>query len=213
MKKLNYLLILPMAFLMLSCGGSKKVVSQNGETTKKEKKNKASLGGMLGGSLLGSIVEIPTEASAETPEVSMSSTVVAGSDRQIIDNEEIEEPKFVLVKTFVSISKVLGLRPGQSFSSVVSSLGDPYDILHKDSKGSAYLYFYKTINSIFDENTENEVNSSKVGVKHDSSLNRVYLEFDSSNNLVKVVTNEGLSNTRTILGFNKEWKKYWQILT
>lgn len=191
--------------LLISCGGQKSLVSQNQSNQKEDlKKPKKKLGlGSLVSSVMTSTENLSSPSPTSQP-VMTSSSVSSGSNREIIETNEIEEPKILQLTSFVTISKILSLKPNQSYNSVVSTIGEPYDILHKDSKGSIYLYYYRTIDSLYNENSENLVGSESEGNRLDGSWNRVYLEFDSSNNLVKIVTNEGFSNTGSVINFNKK---------
>jgi len=187
----NYLLLF-CTFLFISCGGSKGVSSAM---------NSGSLvGSLLGGTTANEIDAVAPEPTVQSGELMLS----GGADRQIVKEEKIEEPQSLLIKSFVSISHLLSLKVGQSYNSIVSKMGNPYDLLHEDSNGSVVKYYYKTINSIFDENTENVVGFKSKKSLHDSSLRTVYLHFDSSDNLVKVVSNEGFSNSSGVLNFNEE---------
>tara|TARA_B100000795_G_scaffold158918_1_gene119414 strand:+ start:529 stop:1098 length:570 start_codon:yes stop_codon:yes gene_type:complete len=183
MKKIILLLLLVSSMSLISCGGQKAVVKSGKSQVDKPKKS-------FMGSLLSSATSLSEVKAISSPTASLPGanqiSVSSGADRKSIELEEIEEPRNLQITTFVSISKVLSLKPGQSYTSVISSIGNPYDILYKNRKGSVYVYYYKTIDSIYDENTENIVGSSRKGQRHRSGLNDVYLEFDSSNNLVRI---------------------------
>ena len=195
MKKIILLLTLTSSMFLISCGSKKNVIQSGGTQTEKkseEVKPKKSFMGSLLSSVNASaltpkaINSSPTSIPGASNQVSISS----GANRKMIELEEIEEPRYLQIRTFVSISKILSLKPGQSYTSVVSSIGDPYDILHKTRKGSVYVYYYKTIDAIYDENTENIIGSSRKSQRHPSSIKDVYLEFDSSNNLVRISSNK-----------------------
>lgn len=193
----NYLLLFS-TFLLISCGGSKGIAdSMNSGSTAEA----GFLGSLLGGAETTAIQEVAQdEPTVQSGELTLSD----GANRQVIKEEKIEEPQSLLIKSFVSISDILSLKVGQSYGSIVSKMGNPYDLLHEDSDGSVVLYFYKTINSIFDENTENLVGFESKKSLHDSSLRKVYLHFDSSDNLVKAVSDNGLSMSDRVLDFNEE---------
>tara|TARA_B110000211_G_C13805318_1_gene432433 strand:- start:98 stop:670 length:573 start_codon:yes stop_codon:yes gene_type:complete len=188
----NYLLLF-CTFLFISCGSTKGV------------SNSLATGSLVGSLLGGTSASEIDEAQDQQPTLQSGELMLsAGADRQIIKEEKVEDPQSLLIKSFVSISHLLSLKVGQSYNSIVSKMGNPYDLLHEDSNGSVVQYYYKTINSIFDENTENIVGGKSKKSLHDSSLRTAYLHFDSSDNLVKVVSTQGFSSSSSVLNFNEE---------
>lgn len=171
-------LVIVTSLFIYSCGSSKKV-----------------------GSTLMNIVE---DASGGVAVNSINSQVVVGGlDRQIIDEKKIEKPRSILTKGFISLNDILDLKIGEDYEVIKSRIGIPYDILHLDNKGIVITYNYKKIHSIYDENTENVIGSKPKSKLFDNSINKAYLHFNSSKNLILLVTDEGFRSSKSVLQFGQ----------
>jgi hypothetical protein len=198
MKKLTKsALVIVVSLLIYSCGSSKPISQLKEEIEKEElQKNSSKVGTTL--------MKIVEDASGDVALNSINSQVIVGGlDRQIIDEKKIEKPRSILSKGFVSLNDILDLKIGEDYGVIKNRIGIPYDILHLDNKGLVVTYNYKKIHSIYDENTENLIGSNPKAKLFDSSINKAYLHFDSSNNLVLLVTDEGFRSSKSVLQFGQ----------
>ena len=197
MKKLfKNVSILSLLIVLISCSSGKKVTKPEERDSSPKMTLKQVLIDPLGST--GSPSElVPTN----------NQVVVGNLDRQIIEERKIEKPKSILTRQFVSIESILGLNVGQTYGSIINSLGSPYDILHLDNKGFIVTYIYKRIHSVYDENTENNLSSKPKSKIFDATLNRAYLHFDSSKQLVLLVTDEGFNSSKSVIRFGQNINK------
>ena len=197
MKKLTKIvLVIVTPLIIFSCGSSKSIPQVVEEFENEKQKNPSKIG--------TSLMNAVENATGSTAINSITSQVVVGGlDRQVIDEKKIEKPRSILTKGFVSLNDVLDLKLGEDYEVIKNRIGIPYDILHLDNKGLVVTYNYKKVHSIYDENTENLIGSKPKSKLFDSSINRAYLHFDSSNNLILLVTDEGFRSSKSVLQFGQ----------
>ncbi len=96
---------------------------------------------------------------------------------------------------FTTVDKVLALKPGMSYSEVVTTLGSaPYDLLSLtyDDKQTVYVWYYKKIERKEDPKVMLTKEGGATGDEVIDIQQMLYVTFDANGKLVKATTDAGL---------------------
>ena len=105
---------------------------------------------------------------------------------------------------FTSSDRLYQIRPGDSYETVVATLGsEPYNVLSKQANGfDVYVYRYKIVERECQPESINQRGGESQGIEvYNGREEKVYLIFEN-NKLQSLITEEGMKSGNNILIVN-----------